>query len=106
VARSQPEAPIPTTLETNAGFDLDLKGMLPRSHAHALSLARNSERAGDLVPQTSLTAPAGRESFRSDTLSPPLQQESGLILPGRAALARMLDPPAALPATLAHSHHD
>jgi len=137
-----------TTLHLNAGFDLDLRGMLPRPHTYALSLTRNSDRADDLVQQTALKALAGRESFHSGTnfagwvfriqrnefiselrrarptvdidtpavpaLSHPPRQESGLILRefksrisrARAALAALLDPPAAQPATVAHSHHD
>lgn len=174
-----------TTLEMNAGFDLDLRGMLPRLRTYALSLTRNSDRADDLVQQTALKALAGRESFRSGTnfagwvfriqrnefiselrrarptvdidspslpaLSHPPLQESGLIMRefmsafrqlshnarealllahvggcshrqiadragisegtvksrisrGRAALAALLDPSAALPAALAHNH--
>jgi RNA polymerase sigma-70 factor (ECF subfamily) len=56
-----------TTLKMNAGFDLDLRAMLPRLHAYALSLTRNSDRADDPVQQTALKALAGRESFRSGT---------------------------------------
>ena len=177
---------MPTTSKLNAGFDLELRGMLPRLRTYALSLTRNSERADDLVQQTALKALSGRESFRSGTnfagwvfriqrnefisdlrrarptvdidspsfppLSHPPQQESGLILRefmsafrqlshnarealllahvggcshrqiaaragisegtvksrisrGRAALAGLLDPPAALPAAIGHLHH-
>jgi RNA polymerase sigma-70 factor, ECF subfamily len=53
-----------TTATMNAGFDLDLKDMLPRLRIYALSLTRNSDRADDLVQQTALKALAGRASFR------------------------------------------
>ena len=53
-----------TTAAINAGFDLDLKGILPRLRVYALSLTRNGERADDLVQQTALKALAGRASFR------------------------------------------
>jgi len=54
-----------TTAATDAGFDLDLKDMLPLLRIYALSLTRNSDRADDLVQQTALKALAGRASFRS-----------------------------------------
>jgi RNA polymerase sigma-70 factor (ECF subfamily) len=53
-----------TTAAINAGFDIDLKDMLPRLRTYALSLTRNSDRADDLVQQTALKALAGRASFR------------------------------------------
>jgi RNA polymerase sigma-70 factor (ECF subfamily) len=53
-----------TTAAINAGFDLDLKDILPRLRIYALSLTRNSDRAEDLVQQTALKALAGRASFR------------------------------------------
>ena len=53
-----------TTAAINAGFDLDLKDMLPRLRIYALSLTRDSDRADDLVQQTALRALAGRASFR------------------------------------------
>ena len=52
-----------TTTATNAGFDLDLKDILPRLRIYALSLTRNGDRADDLVQQTALKALAGRTSF-------------------------------------------
>jgi RNA polymerase sigma-70 factor, ECF subfamily len=54
-----------TPATMNAGFDLDLKDMLPRLRIYALSLTRNSDRADDLVQQTALKALAGRASFRA-----------------------------------------
>ena len=56
-----------TTLAINAGFDLDLKDILPRLRIYALSLTRNRDRADDLVQQTALKALAGRTSFRVGT---------------------------------------
>jgi RNA polymerase sigma-70 factor (ECF subfamily) len=56
-----------TTLQMNAGFDLDLRGMLPQLRAYALSLTRNGDRADDLVQQTAMKALAGRDSFRVGT---------------------------------------
>ena len=53
-----------TTAAINAGFDLDLKDILPRLGIYALSLTRNKDRADDLVQQTALKALAGRASFR------------------------------------------
>ena len=53
-----------TTAAINAGFDLDLKDMLPRLRIYALSLTRDSDRADDLVQQTAFRALAGRASFR------------------------------------------
>jgi len=53
-----------TTAAINAGFDLDLKDMLPRLRIYALSLTRDSDRADDLVQQTAFKALAGRASFR------------------------------------------
>jgi RNA polymerase sigma-70 factor, ECF subfamily len=52
-----------TTAAINAGFDLDLKDMLPRLRIYALSLTHNRDRADDLVQQTALKALAGRTSF-------------------------------------------
>ncbi|HET6198592.1 MAG TPA: sigma-70 family RNA polymerase sigma factor [Acetobacteraceae bacterium] len=52
-----------TTAAINAGFDLDLKDILPRLRIYALSLTRNKDRADDLVQQTALKALAGRASF-------------------------------------------
>jgi RNA polymerase sigma-70 factor (ECF subfamily) len=52
-----------TTTATNAGFDLDLKDILPRLRIYALSLTRNGDRADDLVQQTAVKALAGRTSF-------------------------------------------
>ena len=56
-----------TTLQMNAGFDLDLRGILPQLRAYALSLTRNGDRADDLVQQTAMKALAGRDSFRVGT---------------------------------------
>jgi RNA polymerase sigma-70 factor (ECF subfamily) len=56
-----------TTLKMNAGFDLDLRVILPQLRAYALSLTRNGDRADDLVQQTALRALAGRDSFRVGT---------------------------------------
>src|SRR4051794_11554120 len=53
-----------TTAAIDAGFDLDLKELLPRLRIYALSLTRNSDRADDLVQQPALKALAGRASFR------------------------------------------
>jgi len=53
-----------TTAAINAGFDFDLKDMLPSLRVYALSLTRNSDRADDLVQQTAMKALAGRASFR------------------------------------------
>jgi RNA polymerase sigma-70 factor (ECF subfamily) len=53
-----------STITANAGFDVDLAGILPQLRIYALSLTRNGERADDLVQQTALKALAGRESFR------------------------------------------
>jgi RNA polymerase sigma-70 factor (ECF subfamily) len=53
-----------TTATINAGFDLDLKDILPRLRVYALSLTHNGDRADDLVQQTALKALAGRASFR------------------------------------------
>ncbi len=53
-----------TTVAINAGFDLDLKAILPRLRVYALSLTRNKDRADDLVQQTALKALAGRASFQ------------------------------------------
>ena len=53
-----------TTATINAGFDLDLKDILPRLRIYALSLTHNGDRADDLVQQTALKALAGRASFR------------------------------------------
>src|SRR5437763_14036672 len=58
-----------TTLAANAGFDLDLRGILPQLRAYALSLTRNGDRADDLVQQTAMKALAGRSSFRVGTNS-------------------------------------
>jgi len=52
---------------TNAGFDFDLKSILPRLRVYAMSLTRDIDRADDLVQQTALKALAGRESFRTGT---------------------------------------
>jgi RNA polymerase sigma-70 factor (ECF subfamily) len=51
-------------IAATAGFDLDLKGILPQLRIYALSLTRNGDRANDLVQQTALKALAGRDSFR------------------------------------------
>jgi RNA polymerase sigma-70 factor (ECF subfamily) len=51
----------------NAGFDLDLKSILPRLRVYAMSLTRDIDRADDLVQQTALKALAGRESFQPGT---------------------------------------
>src|SRR5436190_7314494 len=56
-----------STTAAIAGFDLDLKSILPQLRIYALSLTRNSDRADDLVQQTALKALAGRESFRAGT---------------------------------------
>jgi RNA polymerase sigma-70 factor (ECF subfamily) len=53
-----------TTAAISAGFDLDLKDILPRLRIYALSLTRNKDRADDLVQQTALKALSGRASFR------------------------------------------
>ena len=53
-----------TTAAINAGFDLDLKDILPRLRIYALSLTHSGDRADDLVQQTALKALAGRASFR------------------------------------------
>jgi RNA polymerase sigma-70 factor, ECF subfamily len=55
------------TQTTNAGFDFDLKSILPRLRVYAMSLTRDIDRADDLVQQTALKALAGRESFRTGT---------------------------------------
>lgn len=51
----------------STSFDLDLRNILPKLRAYALSLTRNGDRADDLVQQTALKALAGRNSFRSGT---------------------------------------
>jgi RNA polymerase sigma-70 factor (ECF subfamily) len=56
-----------TTQTMNAGFDFDLKSILPRLRVYAMSLTRDIDRADDLVQQTALKALAGRESFRTGT---------------------------------------
>ena len=56
-----------TTAATDAGFDLDLKEILPRLRIYALSLTHNRDRADDLVQQTAMKALAGRASFRVGT---------------------------------------
>ena len=56
-----------TTATINAGFDLDLKDILPRLRIYALSLTHNGDRADDLVQQTALKALAGRASFHVGT---------------------------------------
>ena len=56
-----------TTATTTAGFDLDLRDILPRLRVYALSLTRNADRADDLVQQTALKALAGRASFQVGT---------------------------------------
>jgi len=56
-----------TTATIDAGFDRDLKEILPRLRVYALSLTRNRDRADDLVQQTALKALAGRASFRTGT---------------------------------------
>jgi RNA polymerase sigma-70 factor, ECF subfamily len=53
-----------STISANAGFDLDLKGILPQLRIYALSLTRNGDLADDLVQQTAMKALAGRKSFR------------------------------------------
>ena len=53
-----------STTAAIAGFDLDLKGILPQLRIYALSLTRNGDLADDLVQQTALKALAGRKSFR------------------------------------------
>jgi RNA polymerase sigma-70 factor (ECF subfamily) len=54
-----------STIAANAGFDLNLKGILPQLRIYALSLTRNGDRADDLVQQTALKALSGRKSFRA-----------------------------------------
>jgi hypothetical protein len=45
----------------STSFDLDLRNILPKLRAYALSLTRNGDCADDLVQQTALKALAGRE---------------------------------------------
>jgi RNA polymerase sigma-70 factor (ECF subfamily) len=56
-----------TTQPLSAGFDGDLKSILPRLRVYAMSLTRDIDRADELVQQTALKALAGRESFRTGT---------------------------------------
>ena len=51
----------------STSFDLDLRNILPKLRAYALSLTRNRDRADDLVQQTALKALAGRKSFCGGT---------------------------------------
>ena len=53
-----------STITAKAGFDLDLKSILPQLRVYALSLTRNGDRADELVQQTAVKALAGRASFR------------------------------------------
>jgi len=55
------------TQTMDAGFDADLKNILPRLRIYALSLTRDIDRADDLVQQTALKALVGRETFRTGT---------------------------------------
>ncbi|WP_296337401.1 sigma-70 family RNA polymerase sigma factor [Reyranella sp.] len=48
-------------------FHTDLKALLPRLRIYALSLARDRDRADDLVQETIVKALAGRNSFRTGT---------------------------------------
>ena len=48
-------------------FHTDLKTLLPRLRVYALSLARDRDRADDLVQETVVKALAGRKSFRPGT---------------------------------------
>lgn len=48
-------------------FHTDLKTLLPRLRVYALSLARDRDRADDLVQETIVKALAGRNSFRAGT---------------------------------------
>jgi len=48
------------TQTMDAGFDADLKNILPRLRIYALSLTRDIDRADDLVQQTALKALVGR----------------------------------------------
>lgn len=49
---------------TTGHFRTDLVTMLPRLRVYALSLARNPDRADDLVQRTVVNSLAGRKSFR------------------------------------------
>jgi RNA polymerase sigma-70 factor (ECF subfamily) len=48
-------------------FHADLKALLPRLRAYALSLTRDRDRADDLVQETVVKSLAGRHSFRPGT---------------------------------------
>ena len=58
---------MPMTQTEIDGFNASLKDALPRLRVYALSLTRDSDRADNLVQQTSLNALVGRESFRPGT---------------------------------------
>ena len=48
-------------------FHTDLKGLLPRLRAYALSLTRDRDRADDLVQETVVKALSGQHSYRPGT---------------------------------------
>ena len=58
-------APIP--LAMTGDFHADLKTMLPRLRTYALALARDPDRADDLVQQTVVKSLVGRKSFQPGT---------------------------------------
>ena len=67
-AGSDPETQhVEISNDSHAGFDSDLKDILPRLRVYALSLTRDRDRADDLVQQTAVKALAGRKSFRPGT---------------------------------------
>ncbi len=53
---------MPTALEMSAGFDFDLRGLLPRLRTYALSLTRNRDRADD--PRTANRAESPGSELR------------------------------------------
>jgi RNA polymerase sigma-70 factor (ECF subfamily) len=55
------------TALSDAGFDLDLRTILPRVFIYAQSLTRDGDRADALVLQTVRTALADRHSFQAGT---------------------------------------
>jgi len=66
-AHKERKTPMSIQQATTDHFHADLKTMLPRLRAYALSLTRDSDQAADLVQQTVVNALAGRRSFQPGT---------------------------------------